>query len=127
MILRKTLLFVKGCIPKGYRNKIKNILLYYYVIVGRFNQVKMQKICFFYKPEVPDFGKEFTYMKLGKKEDVFNPNSYSVIFEADLPGNLSRYNEHFLDYSGLYALYKNKLINEEHMLLIHYDTQIQMA
>ena len=84
----------------------------------------MQKICFFYKPEVPDFGKKFTYIKLGKKEDVFNPNSYSVIFEADLPDNLSKYNEHFLDYSGLYALYKNNLIKEDHLLLIHYDTQI---
>ena len=92
--------------------------------MGRFNQIRMQKICFFYKPEVPDFGGDFTYIKLGRKEDVSNPNSYSVIFEADLPDNLSKYNEYFLDYSGLYALYKNNLIKEDYVLLIHYDTQI---
>jgi len=63
-------------------------------------------------------------VKLGKKETVVNPNNYEIIFESDLPINLSDYNRCLLDYSGLYALYKNDMIKEEHMLLIHYDTQI---
>jgi hypothetical protein len=84
----------------------------------------MQKICFFYKPEVPDFGKEFTYIKLGKKENIQNAKRHNVIFEADLRENLSKYNEYLMDYSGLYALYENNLIKEKHMLVIHYDTDI---
>ncbi|MBU0614827.1 MAG: hypothetical protein KJ601_01940 [Nanoarchaeota archaeon] len=84
----------------------------------------MQKICFFYKREVPDFGADFLYLKLGRRERIDNSNDYNVIFEADLPINLSEYNEHLMDYSGLYALHMNKLINEKHMLIIHYDTMI---
>lgn len=123
-VLRKTLTSLKVLVPSWLTRKIKNIFLYYYVIKNKFNPIRLQKICFFYKPEVPDFGEEFTYVKLGKKENISNPNSYSIIFEADLPNNLSRYNEYFYDYSGLYALYKNNLVKEEYMLLIHYDTQI---
>lgn len=123
-LLWKALSFFKRWIPQKYRKKIKNILLYFYVIKGKFNPIRLEKICFFYKPEVPDFGKEFIYIKLGKKENIINPNGFSVIFEADLPDNISEYNEYFLDYSGLYALYKNNLIKEDYMLLIHYDTKI---
>lgn len=123
-ILMEIVVFFKRWIPNRFKHKIKNILLYRHVIMGRFNPIRLQKICFFYLPEVPDFGPDFTYIKLGKKENISNPNNYSVIFEADLPDNLSRYNEHFFDYSGLYALYKNNLIKEDYMLLIHYDTQI---
>jgi hypothetical protein len=124
-ILGKVLLSFKGLIPKRYRDKINASLLYYYVIESKINPVRLQKICFFYKPDVPDFGTEFMYVKLGKKENIFNPNSYSIIFEADLPDNISRYNQYFFDYSGLYALYKNNLIQEDYVLLIHYDTQIR--
>src|SRR3989338_10597558 len=124
MTLQNIFVFLKGMIPHRYVHNIKKILLYRYVFISRFHPIKLQKICFFYKPEVPDFGKEFTYLKLGKKENIFNPNNYSVIFESDLTYNLSKYNEYFMDYSGLYALYKNNLIKEDYMLLIHYDTQI---
>ena len=123
-ILRKIVVFLKGWIPNRFKHKIKNVLLYYYVVIGKLNPIPVQKFCFFYKPEVPDFGKEFTYLKLGKKEEIANPNRYSVIFEADLPDNLSKYNKHLLDYSGLYALYRNNLVKKDYMLLIHYDTQI---
>lgn len=123
-VLQNIFVFLKGMILHRYAHKIKKILLYRHIVTSRLNTIKLQKICFFYKPAVPDFGMEFTYLKLGKKENIFNPNNYSVIFEADLPDNLSKYNEYFLDYSGLYALYKNNLIREDYMLLIHYDTQI---
>lgn len=123
-ILQNIFVFLKSKTPRQYIHTIKQILLYRYVFISRLHPIKIQKICFFYKPEVPDFGIGFTYIKLGKKENILNPNSYAVIFEADLPYNLSKYNECFLDYSGLYALYKNNLIKEEYMLLIHYDTQI---
>ena len=106
-----------------YINKFK-IIFYYDVVINRLNPIKLQKICFFYLPEVPDFGPDFTYLKLGKKENIFNPNNHLVIFEADLEYNLSQYNKYFLDYSGLYALYKNNLVEEDYILLIHYDTQI---
>ena len=43
--LRKVLLSFKGLIPRRYKHRIKNILFYYYVIVGRFNPIKLQKIC----------------------------------------------------------------------------------
>ena len=106
-----------------YINKFK-IIFYYDVVINRLNPIKLQKICFFYLPEVPDFGPDFTYLKLGKKENIFNPNNHLVIYEADLEYNLSQHNKYFLDYSGLYALYKNSLIKEDYLLLIHYDTQI---
>ena len=122
--LWKALMFLKGKIPSRYTYKIKNMLLYRHVIMGRFNPIRLQKICFFYLPKIPNFGPDFTYLKLGKKENIFNPNGHEVIFEADLPDNLSKYNKYFLDYSGLYALYKNNLIKEDDLLLIHYDTQI---
>jgi len=122
--LKSYFTYFKNLIPKKYRDEIKNILLYRYAILGKLKPIKLQKICFFYLPEVPDFGRDFTYLKLGKKEEISNPNDYPVIFEADLPENLSKYNEHLLDYSGLYALYKNNLVTEDHMLLIHYDAHI---
>ena len=103
---------------------MKQMFQYYYVIISWLHSIKIDKVCFFYLPDVPDFGKEFTYIKLGKKEDISNPNGYSVIFEAELPYNLSKYNEYFMDYSGLYALYKNNLVKQDYLLLIHYDTKI---
>lgn len=105
--------------------KIKTILLYFYVLRNRLNPIELQKICFFYLPEVPDFGGDFTYIKLGKKERIINPENYSVIFEADLSENISKHNEHFMDYSGLYALYMNDIIKKDYMMVIHYDTQIR--
>lgn len=104
---------------------IKNKILYYYFFKAKLNPIKIQKICFFYLPEVPDFGRKFTYFKLGKKEKLINPEKYSIIFEEDLQINLSSYNEFFMDYSGLYALYMNNLINEKFVILIHYDTKIR--
>jgi len=111
-------------IPKRIRKSIKNFIQNIYVVKGIFNPIEIQKICFFYLPDVPDFGKEFIYIKLGKKEGVNNPKQYFIIYEADLPHNLSKYNEYLLDYSGLYALYKNNLITKDYLLLIHYDTKI---
>jgi hypothetical protein len=116
---------LKELFPKRMREKVKYYLLYYYVFLNRINPIDLQKICFFYKPEVPNFGPDFLYLKLGKKENVSNPNSYTVVFEADLPNNLSRHNEFLFDYTGLYALYSNNLITKDHILLIHYDTHIR--
>ncbi len=84
----------------------------------------MQRFCFFYLPQVPDFGSEFVYLKLGKKEPIANPCGHTVVFEADLPENLSDLNAYLMDYTGLYALYKNGLVTAERVLVIHYDTQI---
>ena len=116
--------YPKKLIPRRYVNVVKNTLLFRPALLGRLSSIRLQKICFFYLPQVPNFGERFTYVKLGKKETVVNPNNYEIIFESDLPINLSDYNRCLLDYSGLYALYKNDMIKEEHMLLIHYDTQI---
>ena len=115
--------FNKQTLPK-YKYQIKNSLFYYDIFAGRFKPIELQKFCFFYKPEVPDFGKDFHYLKLGKKENIFNPLNYNVIFEADLPVNLSQYNEFLLDYSGIYALIQNNLIKKKYILIIHYDTLI---
>lgn len=103
---------------------VKYSFQYVYVIKSFFIPIKIQKVCFFYLPEVPDFGNEFLYLKLGKKEEIRNTHNYNVIFEADLPDNVADLNSIFLDYSGLYALYRNNLITEDYLLLIHYDTKI---
>lgn len=103
----------------------RTIYFKYYSSIGRFSNLQIQKICFFYLPSVPDFGADFTYIKLGKIEDIYNPNRYSVIYEAELPINISHLNGIFLDYSGLYALYKNGIINQKNLLLIHYDAIIK--
>lgn len=116
-------LFFQGRDPNRYIHKLKTIL-YYDVINNKLNPIRLQKFCFFYLPEVPDFGSDFTYLKLGNKEKISNPKNYFVIFEADLEDNISKYNKYLFDYSGLYALYKNSLIKEDYLLLIHYDTQI---
>lgn len=116
---------IKRIIPKKIRVLLKDICQYYYVVKGFFNRIEVQKICFFYLQNVPDFGKDFLYFKLGKKEELINPKNYSIIYEADLPINLSKYNEYLLDYSGLYALYANNIVTKDYLLLIHYDTKIK--
>lgn len=83
----------------------------------------MQKICFFHLNDVPDFGNVFTYFRLGNKETINNPNNYRIIYESDLKYNLANLNDIFRDYSGLYALHKNHIINDD-CLIIHYDTKL---
>ncbi len=83
------------------------------------------KFCFFYKNELPDFGDDFIYIKLGKKEKLDNNKNYKIIFETDCRDNISSSNPWLWDYTGLYLLYKNNLVTKKNILVLHYDAVLE--
>lgn len=118
---------ILNSIRTNLRPIVKDVLWRGESLLGRLNPVNITRVCFFYLPEVPDFGPDFLYFKLGKKETIENPHGYEILFESDMAMNISANNRQLMDYTGLYALRLNNIVATKYMLLIHYDTEILKA